>query len=132
MGGRRWWRVVGRSGDERRGRRGAEPIYDDVPFEDDHVEFRVPRIEREIAAEEIGGEEPWTRVASRGVFEDDAALPKDRAARERRATTRRSVDDDTRTPTRRGTSNTQNRIIGIIANATTTTMTKMTPYPLER
>lgn len=63
-----------------------EPIYDDVPFEDDHVEFRVPRIEREIAAEEIGGEEPWTRVASRGVFEDDAASSSDRARESARAT----------------------------------------------
>ena len=63
-----------------------EPIYDDVPFEDDHVEFRVPRIEREIAAEEIGGEEPWTRVASRGVFEDDAAASSDRARESARAT----------------------------------------------
>lgn len=63
-----------------------EPIYDDVPFEDDHVEFRVPRIEREIAAEEIGGEEPWTRVASRGVFEDDPASSSDRARESARAT----------------------------------------------
>ena len=63
-----------------------EPIYDAVPFEDDHVEFRVPRIEREIAAEEIGGEEPWTRVASRGVFEDDPASSSDRARESARAT----------------------------------------------
>ena len=63
-----------------------EPIYDDVPFEDDHVEFRVPRIEREIAAEEIGGEEPWTRVASRGVFEEDPASSSDRARESARAT----------------------------------------------
>ena len=63
-----------------------EPIYDDVPFEDDHVEFRVPRIEREIAAEEIGGEEPWTRVASRGLFEDDPASSSDRERESARAT----------------------------------------------
>ena len=63
-----------------------EPIYDDLPFEDDHVEFSVPRIEREIAAEEIGGEEPWTRVASRGVFEDDETSSSDRARESARAT----------------------------------------------
>jgi hypothetical protein len=75
-----------------------EPIYDDLPFEDDHVEFSVPRIEREIAAEEIGGEEPWTRVASRGVFEDDETSSSDRARESARATYaalgRRRYEDD--------------------------------------
>ena len=88
-------------------------------FEDDHVEFRVPRIEREIAAEEIGGEEPWTRVASRGVFE---AIRRRRGSRAGGMRGARSTT--TRTPTRRRTSNTQNRIIGIIAHATTMTMTR--------
>jgi len=75
-----------------------EPIYDDLPFEDDHVAFSVPRIEREIAAEEIGGEEPWTRVASRGVFEDDETSSSNRARESARATYaalgRRRYEDD--------------------------------------
>ncbi|CEG00274.1 unnamed product [Ostreococcus tauri] len=45
-----------------------ERIIDDIPFEDDHVRLSVPRIEREIAAEENAGEVSWGAAARRGWF----------------------------------------------------------------
>lgn len=50
------------------GELGRERILTDIPFEDDHVKMVVPRIEREIAAEELGGEVSWVRSAWDGTI----------------------------------------------------------------
>jgi len=50
------------------GELGRERIWTDIPFEDDHVKMVVPRIEREIAAEELGGEVSWVRSAWDGTI----------------------------------------------------------------
>jgi len=50
------------------GELGRERILTDIPFEDDHVKMVVPRIEREIAAEELEGEVSWVRSAWDGTI----------------------------------------------------------------
>ena len=61
--------LLGGASTTARGDAGRERVLDDVPFEDDHVRLVVPRVEREIAAEELRGEVSWTRAATTGVFD---------------------------------------------------------------
>ena len=61
--------LLGGASTTARGDAGRERVLDDVPFEDDHVRLVVPRVERDIAAEELRGEVSWTRAATTGVFD---------------------------------------------------------------
>lgn len=61
--------LLGGASTTARGDAGRERVLDDVPFEDDHVRLVVPRVEREIAAEELRGEVSWMRAATTGVFD---------------------------------------------------------------